>query len=246
MAGNYEIIDNVRALSQNEVNKLSATQLKKALMTIITADKPDEPSNNDLLAELRIIQANVQEINKVKEEVKCLSDKLNSAFQIIHQQQLYLEAQDNRERRCNLVITGLSEVADNVGADDAEKLRTFLTKAKCPSTIDPAGYTVRRLGQPNPDRGGRPLHVICETQKQRDAIIATAKELKNAGTSFSRVYIKKDQHPVVRKEIGRLRKKAKDEAGLAENTGTIVVYDPKNRIVTRDGVIIDCFTPKFF
>ena len=50
MAGNYESIDNVRALSQTEVNKLSAPQLKKALMAIITADKNDEPSNNDLLS----------------------------------------------------------------------------------------------------------------------------------------------------------------------------------------------------
>ena len=94
MAGNFESVENVRALSQNEVNKLTNPQLKKALMTILTADQNEETSNNDLLNELRIIKANVQEINKVKEEVKCLSDKLDGAFQIIHQQQLYREAQD--------------------------------------------------------------------------------------------------------------------------------------------------------
>ena len=32
----------------------------------------------------------------------------------------------------------------------------------------------------------------------------------------------------------------------AENTGANILYDAKNRVVTRDGVIIDRFTPKFF
>ena len=60
------------------------------------------------------------------------------------------------------------------------------------------------------------------------------------------MYIKKDIHPVVRKEIGRLRKKAKDEKAKAENVGATIVFDAKNRTVTRNGVIIDRFTPKFF
>ena len=68
----------------------------------------------------------------------------------------------------------------------------------------------------------------------------------NAGQLYSRVYIKKDIHPVVRKEIGRLRKKVRDENAKAENDGVNIVYDAKNRIVTRNGVIIDRFTPKFF
>ena len=107
-----------------------------------------------------------------------------------------------------------------------------------------SNFTLLGLGQPN-DRG-RFLHVICDTQQQRDAIITTAKELMNAGNLYSRVYIKKDIHPVVRKEIGRLRKKAKDEKAKAENVGATIVFDAKNRTVTRNGVIIDRFTPKFF
>ena len=140
----------------------------------------------------------------------------------------------------------MSENSDDIGADDSEKLRKVLSKAKCPANIEPTSFTLRRLGQVNPERGGRPLHIICDTQKSRDAIVATAKELKNAGAAYSRIYIKKDQHPVVRKEVGRLRKKAKDEMSKAENTGANILYDAKNRVVTRDGVIIDRFTPKFF
>ena len=111
MAGNYESVDAVRALSSNDVSKLTNPQLKKALLTILTAERAEEPSNSDLLNELRDIKDKLREINTVKEEVKCLSDKLDSAYQVIHQQQLFLEYLDNKERRCNLVIYGLSEDA---------------------------------------------------------------------------------------------------------------------------------------
>ena len=174
---NFESVEIVRALTQNDVNKLTNPQLKKALATLLTSDRNEEPSNNDLLNELKVIKDNIQEINKVKEEVKCLTDKLDCAFQIIHQQQLFLEAQDNRDRRCNLVISGLSETADDIGANDNEKLKTVLTKAKCSPNIVSANFTLRRLGQPNTDNRGRFLHVICDTQQHRDAIIATSKEL---------------------------------------------------------------------
>ena len=171
MATNYESIDMVRALSQNEVNKLTNPQLKKALMTAISTERDEEPSNNELLRELRVIKEQLNEINTVREEVRCLSVKLDSAYQVIHQQQLFLESIDNRERRRNLVITGLSETADDVGADDLKKLRTVLTKAKCPDNINPSTFVLRRLGQPNQTRGLRPLHVTVDTPQQREAII---------------------------------------------------------------------------
>ena len=74
MAG-YDSVENVRALTHNDVNKLNNAQLKKALVTILTAEREEEPSNNDLLSELKVIKENIQEINKVKEVVKCFSRK---------------------------------------------------------------------------------------------------------------------------------------------------------------------------
>ena len=49
-------------------------------MTILTAE---EPSNNDLLNELRDIQEKIKAINSVKEEVKGLTEKLDSARKIV-------------------------------------------------------------------------------------------------------------------------------------------------------------------
>ena len=73
-----------------------------------------------------------------------------------------------------------------------------------------------------------------------------AKELSKAGDHYSKVYINKDIHPAVRQEIGRLKKRAKEESDKSENSESNIIYDPKNRVVKKDGIIIDRFTPKFF
>ena len=84
------------------------------------------------------------------------------------------------------------------------------------------------------------------TPQIRNTIVAASKQLKEAGELYTKIYINKDIHPVVRREIGRLKKKVKDENAKSENTGINILYDAKNRTVTRNGVIIDRFTPKFF
>ena len=239
----FSSIDTVRALSQNEVNKLNNAQLKKALLTIITNPNVEEPSNNVLLSELKDIKESLNEINTLKEEVRSLSDKLNTAYESIHQQQLFLEYIEGKDRRKNLIIYGLSESEDGLGANDTEKLKNVLIKAKCP-TIDSTTFALRRLGNPNPR--GRPLHITLNSQQQRDTILDTAKELRKAGEIYSIVYINKDIHPVVRKEIGRLKNKAKEENGKSENSGIDVIYDPKNRVIKKGDIIIDRFTPRFF
>ena len=134
-------VDTVKALSQNEVNKLNNAQLKKALLTITTTND-EEPSNNILLSELKDIKETLNEINTLKKEVKCLSGKLNITYKSIHQQQLFLEYIEGKDRRKNLVIYGLSESEDGLGANDSEKLRNVLNKAKCP-TIDPTNFAPR-------------------------------------------------------------------------------------------------------
>ena len=205
------------------------------------------PSNDDLMKELREIKDRIKEFNTIKREVKDLSEKLESASEIIHHQQLFCESIDNKERRCNLIISGLPEEADDIGSNDDEKIKSVLEKAKCPESIDPSSFVLRRLGQPNPSfTRGRFLHVTVPTPQIRDSIIAASKELRNADEPYTRVYINKDIHPVVRKEIGRLKKKVKDEKAIPENQGVEIVYDAKKRTVTRNGTIIDRFSPKFF
>ena len=92
----------------------------------------------------------------------------------------------------------------------------------------------------------RPILLVVENQERRNAILDKAKNLKGAGPPFSNIYIKKDIHPAVRKELGRLRRREKEERDKPENQGTNIKYDAKERVLLRDGVIIDRYTPNFF
>ena len=83
--------ESVRALSQTEVNRLNNAQLKKALQTLISTLHSEEPSNTVLLNELKDIKEKLKEITTLKEDVRYLSEKLNSAYESISQQQFFLE-----------------------------------------------------------------------------------------------------------------------------------------------------------
>ena len=256
MPNQNDSVETVRTLTRNDVSGLSPNDLKKALNTLLTECREavtnrqlagnNDPTNAELLQEIRELRGTMSNVKEIKEQVKEMGNRLTTMYQIVHQQQLFMESIDNRERRCKLVITGLPEGPDDIGTGDIAKLQTVLTKAKCPSEMDPSTFTLRRLGQENNARGPRPLHVTVTTPQQRETIITAAKELKNAGGAFARVYIKKDTHPAVRKEVGRLRQREREEKNKAENQGVSIVYDAKQRILTRDGTIIDRFTPTFF
>lgn len=65
------------------------------LALVLANDRKDGPSKEYLINELKGIQKELADIKEMKKEVKVLSDRLNDAFRIIHQQQLFLEYVDN-------------------------------------------------------------------------------------------------------------------------------------------------------
>ncbi len=66
------------------------------------------------------------------------------------------------------------------------------------------------------------------------------------GATMARIYLKKDTHPAIRKEQARLRMREKEEKDKPCNAASNISYDWKNRVLLRDGVVIDRFSPKFF
>lgn len=243
---NYDNADAVRALTPAQVNKLSNPQLKQALNALLG---DSQPSNNDILEEIKGLKQQVVELRGIKQEFKkeinILNTKLDDAFKIISQQQLFLEALDNKERRRNLVITGLSEEADAIGATDVEKIRAVVQGTGYNEVFDPETWEIKRLGKPD-DRKKRPILVVVENAEMRMKILKGAKNLKSTRSQFATVYVKKDQHPAVRKETARLRAREREEKEKPENVGVNIEYDWKNRVLLRNGNVIDKFSPTFF
>lgn len=235
----------VRELGSNEINRMTNPQLKRALTALLNSERSEDPPNAVLLNELRSLREEIAEVKELKKEVQRLSEGLDNAFKIIHNQQLYLEALDNKERRCNLVITGLSEDPDETGETDSEKVVKVLQTAGYAETMDPERWEMKRLGQVN-DRRRRPLLIKVENQMKRDGLLRVARNLKESREPFSTVYMKKDTHPAVRKEYARLRKREQEEREKPVNAGATISYDRKNRVLLRDGVVIDKYSPQFF
>lgn len=241
----YDNVDSVKALSATEINRLTAAQLKCALRTIV-AHQPDEgqPSNSELLEEIRNIREDLAVMKEMKKEIESLSTRLDEAYKIIHQQNRFLESLDAKERVRNVVITGVSEGEDDLGSTDGEKIKTVLEAAGYAGPIRTEVWVTKRLGQPD-ERRKRPIHVTLESQDQRSGILRVAKNLKGNGGEFARIYVKKDVHPAARREMARLRTREDEEKRKPDNQGVEIRYDWQRRALLRDGVVIDRYFPNF-
>ena len=62
---------------------------------------------------------------------------------------------------------------------------------------------------------------------------------------YGRVFIKRDQHPLIRKEWNRLREFAKKEKAAPINVGCTIKVDYVKKAVTRDGDSILAFISPF-
>ena len=168
-------VESIRALSQSELNKLNKDQLKNALQIFLatppTIPQTEEPSNTVLLNEIKNINEKLGEFYALKEQVKCLTEKLNSAQESISQLHSFTEYLEGKERRKNIVVYGLTETPDTLGNNDLEKFNNILSKVQC-NDIDSTGLVLKRLGDTN--KPNRPLHVTLHSQLQRDKILRTS------------------------------------------------------------------------
>ena len=88
--------------------------------------------------------------------------------------------------------------------------------------------------------------MVLKCPLKRKSILNDAKKLKDAGDEFKKIFIKKDVHPCIRKELYRLREAERRESEKAENAGKEVKYDHANRTLSVNGTIIDRYMPIFF
>ncbi len=66
------------------------------------------------------------------------------------------------------------------------------------------------------------------------------------GEAFNKIYVMKDTHPGIWKEMGRIRASEKREKEKPENLCCDAKYDRASRTLTVDGTIVDCYNSTFF
>lgn len=135
---------------------------------------------------------------------------------------------DRRDREMNVVVLGLPEEGEALdgATTDTDKLNRLWEKigvgnVQCPS---------RRLGvMADGQRRNRPLLLTIRDRETRSQVLAGAKHLKTSGERYSKIYVKKDVHPGVRKEWRRLREAEEREKERPENAGCNIRLNTKER-----------------
>jgi hypothetical protein len=191
---------------------------------------------------MRIVAA-LNKIDGLETKVEQLQEDNRLCYGIITQQQMFLESLDARDRGKNIVITGIEETVNDLGGNDSEKVHSVLQEIG--EQVDRDSFTTKRLGRNN-DRNRRPLLVTLPSKNMRQNILEKAKLLKEKQDPYKKVYIKKDVHPAMRRELDRLRKREREEKANPNNHHKDIIYDHKQRVLTCDGQVIDRYNPTFF
>ena len=143
-----------------------------------------------------------------------------------------------------MVITGLPEDEPFDGKDsEEEKVSTVFEKMGVKNSVGP--YSAKRIGTVAPDKI-RPILVVVTSETTRNEVVKCSSALKHAGDLYTKVRVKKDSHPAVRREWKRLFDAAEIERGKPENAACDIQVDMKNRQLLRDSVVIDTWRPSFF
>ena len=185
----------------------------------------------------------------MSKELDALKENNRLLLETVAQQQRFLEDIDFERRARNVVMLGVPENADlpiegqQTGAKtDEAKVKAILQKIR---KSDVTITSMSRLGRKDDNNPrNRPIKVVFAEVNETQAVLSSAKNLK--GGSYNDVRIKRDVHPAIRKEMGRLYQAERDEKEKPENQGRNVHFDSKKRILTIDGAVIDRFKPSFF
>lgn len=180
-------------------------------------------------------------MQKLEIENSTLKKEIKSVWSAMDDQVRYLEKLDSRERANKFVVFGVPENAWQGCSNDADKISLIATTTGC--QID--AFTAKRVGTRKQDPTVcRPIHVTLTESSKRNQIVEKLREIFNH-SPFANVRVKKDVHPAVRREWGRLYASFDKHKNDPGNAGHDVDFDKVKRCITRDNVIVEAWRPRF-
>jgi hypothetical protein len=248
--------------SDEEINKLKLIDAKKLLVEYVNElrqydeilgeyDNDGEDTGNGPLKMMRLFIAGMEKMKALElkmnayenESADAKSQKMEHVKikETLGLQQSMVESLDRKNRETNVIITGVKEDQSLDGADnDEEKCKKILDKMGC-SNDSALIKSVSRLGKA--DNKKRPILIVGSGIEWRNRLVEKSKELKTAGNQYKEIYVKKDVHPAVRREWWRLHTVKEEEEKRPENVGHQIKIDYIRRVVLKDDVIIDSWSP---
>jgi hypothetical protein len=211
-------------------------------MSCMTQEMQQLRASNDRLA------GALDRIDSIERRLNNVTTDNEKLRKVVLSQQVYLESIDARERSQNAIVMGVPESEDQaMGVDDEAKMQLVMQTIEIPWAS--AQVTAMKRLREQAANKKRPILLTFATTDARNKTLENAKKLNSAtGThsvSLKKIFVKKDVHPMWKKEHARLRRVVKEEKEKPGNAGIHIEYDYKNRVVLRDGVVIDRFQPVF-
>ena len=242
---------NLRKLQRSQLTRLTKEEL---IESILTVPEPNEglvrnltEKVNELVSETADLKQTITApdsfINKRYDELQRQVDK---QADIIAKQQRYLEFLDRKERENNIIITGVPEENEALAGETSEEKK--LSKIWECMEVREEIKSHRRLGTRGDANSStrRPILLTVASKRIRDRILDKTNLLKAAGRGFSRIVVKKDLHPSIRKEWKRLHDAERAEKERPENAGCVIRLDFRERKLYRNETVIDSWNLQYF
>ena len=257
---NFEMV-NIKKPSVAEINGMNNATLKQTMKEMVKAiedaelEKQQHASNHEASVP-ELLQQLIDEVKKLNNEKQSIQGEIAALktsnellLQAVAQQQRFMETIDAEKRSRNLIFLGVPEsenLATNDGVADTDETKiNAILRLIGQGNVRPD--SILRLGKEDPNRTRpRPMKVVMKSNVDQQKALADSKKLKEAEGKFKDIFIKRDVHPAVRKEMGRLYGVERNEKEKPENAGRAIVFDKQKRIITVDGVVVDRFKPTFF
>jgi hypothetical protein len=208
----------------------------------------------EILTEVRSLRMEREEMKREMAELKTANEDLRASLAeneriknqlkqqaaTLKHHQIFFERLDAKERECNLIVAGVPEVEGN---SDMETVQNLLATAKGKSgELEPI-VSLSRLGTKQAGTTRAILVVLPSNEKRNEAVEAAR---RNQDPALRGIRIKRDCHPAVRAEWGRLFKVKEEEEKKPSNAGRQITIDIKKRQVLSNGVVIDSWCQQLF
>ena len=162
--------------------------------------------------------------------------------------QRFINKIDHDDRKANIVVTGLREDAIEAPPDDhgvvatlqndEDKVKALIDSIAGNEHFDVENWQISRIGQVR-EGSTRAMKVTTTSTEERDKVLPLSSKLKSQPEPWSKIYIKKDLHPVYSKENQRIRKKRYDlQTQFISNNEQRKVEIVKGQLQV-DGVTVD-------
>ena len=161
--------------------------------------------------------------------------------------QKFINKIDQEDRKANIIVTGLSEEpvipsrnTDDEAApltNDTDKVKALIASITQNEQFNVGAWDISRIGRPR-EGSNRAIKIVTTSIDEREKVLSLAPHLKTQ-PAWSKVFMKKDLHPVYAKENQRIRKKRYDLATQFSNNNEQKEVKIVKGALQVDGVTVD-------